>query len=521
MTGRLSARWRRDPAAWVLLLALLAQISMLFAVEYPPLQDYPNHLLRVHAIERLEEVPIYAEHLVIDPRYRPNLTMDLGLIALDQALPLPLAGKILVVLGLLLGYSGVWLYLNRFGRGEPSSNAYRVLAALIGAHLLGSWFYLKGFWNFTTACGLGLLYLVLVYPRDETFGWKRWLAASLAAFAVVTTHGFVFLAFSAIAGFSWLLRERGPSWRMIRHMSTVLPALTGFVLFITGNLSNSTLGSNTLLYKSGLESLLVWIPLQVWQRFDFRLDSLLGAAAWLMIAAGVVVLSKRAFQRQDPTDRTLVWMILVTVVLILTLPDALSEGWGHMKFRMAHIAVLVALPAVLALPHHRIRWGLAAAAALIWLVGTALSVQGFRTFDRQAREFMTMAENVPRGALLLTADVSEAQALRPFLHLWSHLCQLRDCLSPHIFATQYIQTLYLQNGPEVPPEGELMPDDWQAFAELASRQPYDGVLLSGRSAPGEAILDTVFERADENGSGILYLRPKASGEMTAIPSPAM
>lgn len=167
----------RARLAVVLLVACAAQILSVLLVGYPPIQDYPNHLLRRHVIEHHSQVSVYAEHLGIDKRFRPNMLMDLYLALLAQLLPLQLAGKALICTFIFLGYSAVWFYLRRFGED--------LLGALIACHLAGSWIFLKGLLNFNAGISFGLIYLAVLWPVRNRFHWRRAALAHLISFAMV------------------------------------------------------------------------------------------------------------------------------------------------------------------------------------------------------------------------------------------------------------------------------------------------------------------------------------------------
>ncbi len=156
--------------------ACAAQIASIAAFEFPPVQDYPNHLLRAHVHATLADVPIYASHLAADDGFRPNLLTDWYLGALAHWFPLRLAGKILLCTQVAAAGLAIWMYLVTFGGN--------VLGGLIAMHLAGSYFLLKGNLNFHVGVSLGLIYLALLWSPDGTFTRTRAALATVVSGAL-------------------------------------------------------------------------------------------------------------------------------------------------------------------------------------------------------------------------------------------------------------------------------------------------------------------------------------------------
>ena len=76
---------------WVAFIGTLLSAGLVFTVEFPPIQDYPNHLLRHLIIEEAETEP-YSEYIAIDPSFRPNMMADLLLLSLRPLMDLESAG---------------------------------------------------------------------------------------------------------------------------------------------------------------------------------------------------------------------------------------------------------------------------------------------------------------------------------------------------------------------------------------------------------------------------------------------
>ena len=79
------------------LICLIAGSSLLllpfFFIQIPPLQDYPNHLARIHVLTQIHASPAFEEYYQVQWAPLPNLAMDLIVPFLALFAPLETAGR--------------------------------------------------------------------------------------------------------------------------------------------------------------------------------------------------------------------------------------------------------------------------------------------------------------------------------------------------------------------------------------------------------------------------------------------
>jgi hypothetical protein len=149
---------------FALLLALLLPI---WAGPYPPLYDYPAHLQAAQVTARYHDPALgYAESYVLSPGWqlRSNALFTLALVALAPALPLALAGKLLLSLTLVLFLTGFHTLLRRSGTVWP--------LLLLAPPLAYNFTLSSGWVNFALATALGL-HLLAAYRRYRVSGARR------------------------------------------------------------------------------------------------------------------------------------------------------------------------------------------------------------------------------------------------------------------------------------------------------------------------------------------------------------
>ncbi len=115
----------------------------------PPIEDYMNHLARMHVIAAIGHVPNLAEYYEIDWQIVPNLVMDILLPPLARFVNIYMAGQIFTISTFALIVSGT-LAVNRVLFGRWSA------LPLIVCPLLYNFVFLVGIMNYLFGVGLAL-----------------------------------------------------------------------------------------------------------------------------------------------------------------------------------------------------------------------------------------------------------------------------------------------------------------------------------------------------------------------------
>ncbi len=207
------------------LLAILL-VAPIWAVEYPPLVDYPNHLARGYILYHYDDVPSFRAYYASDYLSTPSLSMDLFMLALQPICAVRTAGKLFLTLTLLLWLLG-WHLLGNAIHGRPT---WLALGAALFAYY-SMFFY--GFTNFAFGLGVFLIAFAAWYHGRSHWRWWRHCLVAILALACYFSHlsAFIFLAGSAFAVTAWeCMRARKIS---LAAIADVLPILVP-LLFVRG-----------------------------------------------------------------------------------------------------------------------------------------------------------------------------------------------------------------------------------------------------------------------------------------------
>jgi hypothetical protein len=156
-------------AVLFVVLALVAIIPII-THPLPPLEDYANHLARMHVIATIGRDQSLARFYEINWQIVPNLMMDMVVPVLARVMNVYLAGQLFTVAAFLLIMSGT-LALNRAFFGHWS------VLPLIAFPFLYNYVFLVGVMNYQFGMGLALWALAL-WVRLRERPWPLRLAVS-------------------------------------------------------------------------------------------------------------------------------------------------------------------------------------------------------------------------------------------------------------------------------------------------------------------------------------------------------
>lgn len=171
---------------WWIALAILCAILLfpLLLTDVPPLLDYSNHLARLMVLADNGADPILARFYRPNWGIMPNLGIDVIGLPLMWALPVHVAGRVLLGIVLLLPVLGTVAYSRAaFGRATWWS-----LGSVLVAYNAG---YLQGFLNFMAGTGLALLLAAV---------WLRWRETAPLRTLAIAIPGAVVLFFCHLMG---------------------------------------------------------------------------------------------------------------------------------------------------------------------------------------------------------------------------------------------------------------------------------------------------------------------------------
>jgi hypothetical protein len=401
-------------ALWIALFILLAAslgLPFLFVHE-PPLLDYPNHLARTFILNHLHDSAFhFAEYYRADWKPYPYILWDLLLIALQQFLPVEIAGKLLLMLTTVLLPVAVAWFLWQANRAAIKLS---LLACAMSCCVLFLW----GFTAYHLSVGFCFLMV-------GTWLWYRQKPSMMRAalFLIVSflTYFAHLLGFASAAFILVLYELTAFNWREWLRLACFLAPPSLLFLWARPGLSQQ----NRLEWRPFMEKLqaLRNIPIQ---GYDERLDQifLCGLVLCLLIA----VVRNRELRVN--------WRWLAVTVGFFGVFLLLPYGWGASSdLDVRLVPPLCLLPLAVFRVGRRANWIAVLAVAL-----TVLRVSNITTgFQSETQKSVAMnhgIEQIARNARifpLVDTCKDEDPLDYYYVHYWAYAVIRRGAVSPYLF----------------------------------------------------------------------------------------
>jgi hypothetical protein len=511
---------------WTLVVLLFATLGVpLFAVQVPPLTDYPNHLARCYVLAFGEGDPVLSRIFSAHWQIIPNIAVDLILPALMHVFSPFTAGRIVLVFCLFAPVSGaIALSLAYFGRRSfwqltPAFAAFNVL-------------FLMGFMNFVIAMGMAMWGAAAWIHYREPRPWPTIAGGAVVALALFFFHmmGFFFYAllvgcYELVAILDRGVRERSGLVNGVTRASlAAIPFLAPAWLYLFSPLGKVSSAPGWAGYARKAWSLLV--PF-----LDYSV-----AFNLLVIAPIIGFLAYCVFTGRATTSRPGLLTAAILVVAYVVLPTAVKGAWWvdtRMIAMLGFLIFAVFLPRGLTARQQTtfaFVFGILLLAKIAFITGVWIHSQ------RDISDVRLVIAGVEPGRRVLDVDVPkndnpawfEAMPigrriphLNPtYWHLASFVLLDRRAFWPSIFAIETQQPirvrppyLYALGIGAAPPNYQLL-GSLKMSANEAARFPFlldwdqkfDYVLLLNAEGAGnlEQILPEKLELLDHRGIAALF-----------------
>ncbi len=409
----------------------------LWLVEFAPLQDLPNHALKVNIVERLlagDEQAAAVFRLNLRPI--PNATLYAFLLLCAPALDPVAASRVFATL-VLLGVPLVgWWALERV---KPGAGLLALAVPPIGPSL----FFEKGTLNFCAALGLFVAGLAATQTPPER---RPLLWMTILGTALYFTHGFAFGVFAVVLSVA-CVSGRAP--RLL--LATLLP---GMLLF----------GANLALEASSARGAAGLRP----QFAAFHWPSIADGVSWLFPggrpgvlaatfwAAGMLACASatavRLLRGRPRLGEVLTAAPTLVALIYVAAPSGLQD-WAHLRHRLLPLLFLSLLLA-LDLPTGR---GARAAVLLCFGASTAVVVvrqaKEYPLASRAISQYVAATALLPPGASLLALDREPSgYRVRPNLHSWAYYHLRQGGWGPYVHAYPSYHPVVYRSAPWAPDE---------------------------------------------------------------------
>ncbi len=452
------------------LAALAIAVAPVVLVQSLPIQDYPNHLARMHILLNHDASAALERFYEIHWAPLPNLALDLIVPELGRAMPLDWAGRAFIAMGFALTAGGaVLLHAALFQR--------LALWPLLAFLFLYDRLLLLGVLNYLFGLGLALVGFAAWLALHQRPTLPRIVVSSLFATVVYLAHLFAFAIYGLLVlGYELgqLLRRRedGAS-RATRALAiAAAQAVVPLVLFFSAPHAGGEIFFGNQLRK-------LYLLFSVFDDYSRPFD----IASFVLVFGAYLVAWRQGLLRIAPA---MVGPLLALAVAYLLAPNmVMTAASVDRRLPIAFVLVLIAATRPTEHASERLRLFAFIAAALLFVGRMTVVMQNWRQSDRLYAQVLPAFDTIPAGSRIAVAYPPSAVNLRtgatPILHVPTYAVIARDAFVPSLFAMRTQQPVRFAAGYE------------ELAAAASPRQLWETLVLG---APAPPLLASALEQFD-------------------------
>ncbi len=412
------AAWSDARVATVAGLALFALVAWPVAlVDWPPLQDLPNHLATAVALDRPSE---YADY-VSNGYFKTNSALFVWLVFVGRILGLKAAAKLFVLGTLAASARAIPRLVLRF-----AGRARLAPAMLLAWPMVHNWFVCMGMLDFALGVGLGWELLLALDSNLARPSPRRALVAALLAIVVWYTHAFAVVIVGLLA-FIEAVRRAGWQASSRAALALWLPLVPAAALTAWSALAQLHGGS-------GAESS-AWILRPPWEQvYNAWALWMWGFSRWSATSlVATVALAAFAVRGRKSDIRFFSWPAIIVLSALYFFGPYHAANWFCVNARLLPALWMAAL---LRVPPALPRWLTRALVASAALYALGLGFDYVR-LGRDWRRFTAAAAAIPEHAKVLPLVFDRkgsGENTWPMLHAWGLVVVEKHTTAPLLFA---------------------------------------------------------------------------------------
>jgi hypothetical protein len=477
-----------------IILFALVQIPV-WLVEYLPIQDYPNHLARMHIILNIHNNEYLQKYYDIAFKILPNLAMDIIVPNIANIFPLEVAGRLMLVVVLFTMTSGS-IFLNYVLFRKVT------IFSFIPFIFMFNEAFIKGFINFLFGVGLAMWCIGLWVMLRQSKLWLRIGLFSILSSLIFISHLFAF-GFYTVTIVSYelglVLKKRSFSYKEILFNSLQFTPPMFLYYF------SPTSEGKTLIEYSSLKTKFFEFPYYVFSPYVSQIKTL-GMAGLILIL--VIAL----YRNKIKINNLMLLPISALSIIYLVIPKTLSSG-ANVDWR-----ILIPLFLVFASSididfsnenNQIIKFVLPIILIVIFSLNLSSTAWQWMSLQNEYKGIILAIENIEEGSRLFSGRqynyLNYKQMTVPFMHAPTYAIIKKSAFVPMLFAIPTQQPVsFKDNYKNIVKATGSSAYDWDEKVDWDTViKSYDYVLLSQKQLLKD-IPQTSLTKVFERDYSILY-----------------
>lgn len=431
---------------YTLLFIVLVCINLMpvWFTTYLPLQDYPNHLARIHIIKNFENPDtIYNKYFGLDIFLNPYSLSDIVIFALAYILPVETCGRIFLSLYVILFPLSIFYFLYKVKKEN-------LLLGFFSFICIYNFFFEMGFLNFLIS--LPIFFVALGYWWSKR---ERMLTSEKIIFIALTILLFLAHFISAMTLFLTIIFLRvyeTKSWvKTLGAICVTAPMMALIMLFLVFNGTTSKPFWGCYSFMSIGE--ILW---QTIHTISFKFTELgayffpLHNMFFASIILGLMVFplfyviinekdQKKVFKRES-RGNGFAHLTLMWIFAFLFFPTALigDSFVGFIDMRPIPFFIIFSLACVKL--DERVKKKIPLLFFLVSVLLVANIWSEYKVESETIAQFVSGIGSIKENSLVLPLPTPlrlGTQAPNPYLHVWGYYVIEKNAITPYLFAEKY------------------------------------------------------------------------------------
>ena len=492
-----------------LLIILLFLFSLpVWLSEYPPLTDYPNHLLRITILKEFGNTHYnFSECFKLRNFPVPNVISDYFILFLSNLCPLQTAGKIYLNLYIILLPLSLFYFLKIIDRRK-------IYLGFFSFFFIYSFFFNSGFLNFCGSIPLFFFALAYWWKIKEGGSTLQFVILSLLLLLVYFSHIAAFVILIWAVPLCQILHLKSKKY-ISKTWISLAPSLLLFLsylfyLFFSLEESSapkawgyaSLLGTVANFFRYSfisfkrIEVLFYLVPLLLFGIFLIQ----------TILKHRLVHDFKNLFRwKKLNTETTFLSLFFSLLILYFALPMNFGGLWWGVNIRLVPFIFLLGLLVIKIDISSKLLKTLLSAFIICLLV--LLPFYTCRQYDRFQEDFQDLLSGISyfRSNQTLLPLMIEPAGLSyntfPFWHAWAYYHIAKGGVGPYLFSDQQQNVFYRNRLPRPPAPTFFKPEDFDIRDYFPT---YEHVLIWGHNLVVEKKVESHYSLIYHQGKLRLY-----------------
>lgn len=403
---------------------IVLSLLPIWLVKFPPLQDYPNHLLRAKVIYDYNN-PLfdYNKHFIIQYSFLPNLISDIIIPFLAHFVPIVLAGKIFLSIYVILLPLSIFYFLNAIDKEKA-------ILGFFGFPLIYNGFFNMGFINFCFSIPVFFFALGYWWRNRKNFNFIKIMTFSLLVLIVYFSHIFTYGILLVSIFFLFLIeifhsgQNRGDIKKCI--LLLIVALLPSFICFFSYFLEISK-GNNNFLRDVSFYPLIE--KLKLFKCLFFSSSNIKRDFAFFSFSFFLLLLFLKSFYK---SKKDIFFSLFIFLFIIFLLLPVGVRNFYHIDSRLIPFLVFIFLACIYPV-YKKLCWISIGGIIVLSFLWTGVVLRDYLKIDKDLfNHYFAVIKAIPPQKTLFPIQAKGSEVMNPYLEFCAYYHIFKGGVSPYL-----------------------------------------------------------------------------------------